>query len=100
MCPAMRSGRSEKLMVSGFTPRKVILPFSWEKPFAVCTKRKSTFFTALLEGWATLGVEAFVRDEAQPPSPTETKAAAKAPRMELSFIDLRGSDGFFTGRRC
>jgi hypothetical protein len=100
MCPAMRSGRSEKLMVSGFTSRKVILPFSWEKPFAVCTKRKSTFFTALPEGWAAPDVEALVRDEAQPLSQIDTKAAAKAPRMELSFIDLRGSNGFFTRRRC
>ena len=53
MWPAMRSGRSKKLIVIGLTPRSVILPLSAEKPLAVCTKRKSTFFTALPCGRAT-----------------------------------------------
>jgi hypothetical protein len=57
MWPVVRAGRSKKLMVIGFTPRRVILPLSAEKPLAVCTKRKSTFFTALPCGWATSDLE-------------------------------------------
>ena len=53
----VRWRRSKKLMVMGFTPRRMILPFSAEEPLAVCTKRTSTFFAALPCGWATSDLE-------------------------------------------
>jgi hypothetical protein len=57
-----------------------------EEIFAVCKKRKSTFFTALNEGWAAPDLDELAW-EAQPVSLIDARATAKDQGFEASFIN-------------
>jgi hypothetical protein len=61
ICPAIRSGRSAKQIVLGFTPLRTMVPFWNLTSFAVWTKRNCTFCVfALLAETVVVVVEVVV----------------------------------------